>query len=409
MLPETEFAIASISKQFVCTAAALLAEEGELSLDDKVSRYFPEVTRAEDITLFDALTHVAGFRDFYPLDFVIPRMREPIDTDALIAELTSGANSQVYRNKVVYALGQIARVAGASTSADPQAAQRAIHALVRSLGKSNASTAATEALRNTGAIAVPALVAHLDGKLEGDTLLAVSLLGDIGDARATPTLVAELDRGRIPYTNVLEALKRCGDQRALMPILNLLSTRDNDLRLQAMTALRAVITDDRAADALLALVADSNLDIRVLAIEYLGLMRATSAVPALMDSSKPGEERRVRIAAIDALGEIGDARATPLLMSILERGPAELTSAAANALIYVADPAAIERLTSVARARDASHREHAVRALGGILRDTPSDAVRELLQQLARTATRPVALAAIEALGSMGDVKAVPT
>lgn len=86
VVPETEFAIASISKQFVCTAAALLAEDGKLSLDDKVARYFPAVTRAEDITLFDALTHVAGYHDFYPLDFVIPRMREPVDTDALIAE-----------------------------------------------------------------------------------------------------------------------------------------------------------------------------------------------------------------------------------------------------------------------------------------------------------------------------------
>jgi len=84
--PTTEFAIASITKQFICAGASKLAEERKLSLDHKVATYFPDLTRAKDITLFDALAHVSGYPDFYPLDYVIPRMAEPADTDALIAE-----------------------------------------------------------------------------------------------------------------------------------------------------------------------------------------------------------------------------------------------------------------------------------------------------------------------------------
>ena len=84
--PETPFAIASISKQFTCAAALLLAEDGKLLMRDPVAKYFPELTRAKDVTLLDALHHTAGYRDYYPLDFTSERQGEPIDADALVAE-----------------------------------------------------------------------------------------------------------------------------------------------------------------------------------------------------------------------------------------------------------------------------------------------------------------------------------
>ncbi len=43
------YAIGSVSKQFTATAVMLLAEEGRLSLDDNVSRWFPRLTRADEI------------------------------------------------------------------------------------------------------------------------------------------------------------------------------------------------------------------------------------------------------------------------------------------------------------------------------------------------------------------------
>jgi CubicO group peptidase (beta-lactamase class C family) len=81
---ETAFAIGSVTKQFTCAATLLLADDGKLKVTDKVARYYPDLTRARDITLHDLLTHVSGYPDYYPLDFVDRAMARPIAPDALI-------------------------------------------------------------------------------------------------------------------------------------------------------------------------------------------------------------------------------------------------------------------------------------------------------------------------------------
>src|SRR5205823_4006884 len=88
--PETPFAIGSITKQFTCACIFLLAEEGKLSVKDPVAKYYPDLTRAKDITLYDLMTHVSGYPDYYPLDFVDRRMLKPIGRDALIKEYAGG-------------------------------------------------------------------------------------------------------------------------------------------------------------------------------------------------------------------------------------------------------------------------------------------------------------------------------
>jgi CubicO group peptidase (beta-lactamase class C family) len=84
------FAIGSVTKQFTCACVLLLAEEGKLSVHDKVSRYFPNVTRADAISLLDLMNHTSGIPDYYPLDFVDRRMQKPIDPDALIVQYAGG-------------------------------------------------------------------------------------------------------------------------------------------------------------------------------------------------------------------------------------------------------------------------------------------------------------------------------
>jgi CubicO group peptidase (beta-lactamase class C family) len=81
---ETAFAIGSISKQFVCVAALMLEDDGKLSLDDEVAKYFPDLTRASEITLADLGGHMSGYPDFYPLDFIDRRMMKPIEPDELL-------------------------------------------------------------------------------------------------------------------------------------------------------------------------------------------------------------------------------------------------------------------------------------------------------------------------------------
>lgn len=78
------YPIGSISKQFTATAVAMLAADGKLGLDDKLADYFPDLTRAGDVTLRQLLSHTAGIRDYWPQDYVPQTMLEPITTEELI-------------------------------------------------------------------------------------------------------------------------------------------------------------------------------------------------------------------------------------------------------------------------------------------------------------------------------------
>lgn len=65
----TSFEVASISKQFTDAAVLLLAQQGKLSLDDRVARYLRGVPPAwRPITLRQLMTHTAGLRDDWDED-----------------------------------------------------------------------------------------------------------------------------------------------------------------------------------------------------------------------------------------------------------------------------------------------------------------------------------------------------
>ncbi|UCG72390.1 MAG: serine hydrolase [Chromatiales bacterium] len=64
----TPFNAGSIAKQFTATAILMLAAEGELSLDDRIRKYVPELPRIADrITLSQLLHHTSGLRDIWAL------------------------------------------------------------------------------------------------------------------------------------------------------------------------------------------------------------------------------------------------------------------------------------------------------------------------------------------------------
>ncbi len=62
--PESVFHVASISKQFTAFSIALLAQEGELSLDDDIRRYLPEMPDyGRPITIANLVHHTDGLRE----------------------------------------------------------------------------------------------------------------------------------------------------------------------------------------------------------------------------------------------------------------------------------------------------------------------------------------------------------
>ncbi len=78
------YSIGSISKQFTATAILLLQEEGKLSLDDKVARFIPDLTRANEITIRQLLSHTSGYQDYWPQDYVMPMMLEPVTAQKIL-------------------------------------------------------------------------------------------------------------------------------------------------------------------------------------------------------------------------------------------------------------------------------------------------------------------------------------
>jgi CubicO group peptidase (beta-lactamase class C family) len=81
---ETRYGIGSISKQFTAASILLLAEDGKLTLDDPVGKYVPGLTEGDRITLRQVLSHTAGYRDFWPQDYVPPVMQKPATHDFIL-------------------------------------------------------------------------------------------------------------------------------------------------------------------------------------------------------------------------------------------------------------------------------------------------------------------------------------
>lgn len=61
----TNFRLASISKQFTAFSVLLLENEGKLSLTDKLTKYFPELSQSySSITIKNVLQHTTGILDY---------------------------------------------------------------------------------------------------------------------------------------------------------------------------------------------------------------------------------------------------------------------------------------------------------------------------------------------------------
>jgi CubicO group peptidase (beta-lactamase class C family) len=66
--PDTDFRLASVTKQFTAMAVMILADEGKLSLDDPITKFFPEFPGyGKDITVRHLLNHTSGLPDYEDL------------------------------------------------------------------------------------------------------------------------------------------------------------------------------------------------------------------------------------------------------------------------------------------------------------------------------------------------------
>ncbi len=78
------YSIGSISKQFTSSAILLLQEQRKLSLDDPVGKYVAGLTRGDEVTIRQILSHTSGYQDYWPQDYVPPFMLTRIDAQAIL-------------------------------------------------------------------------------------------------------------------------------------------------------------------------------------------------------------------------------------------------------------------------------------------------------------------------------------
>jgi CubicO group peptidase (beta-lactamase class C family) len=82
--PDMVFRLGSITKQFTAVAILMLAEEGQLALDDAITKFLPDYpTPNGTITVEHLLTHTAGIKNYTDMAQWLPMWRK----DFLVHEL----------------------------------------------------------------------------------------------------------------------------------------------------------------------------------------------------------------------------------------------------------------------------------------------------------------------------------
>jgi len=82
--PEMRYSVGSISKQFTAAAVLMLQEQGKLSLDDKVSKWVPGLTRGDEVSIRQLLSHTSGYQDYAPQDYMVPDWQQTISAQQIM-------------------------------------------------------------------------------------------------------------------------------------------------------------------------------------------------------------------------------------------------------------------------------------------------------------------------------------
>lgn len=93
--PQTNYRLASVTKQFTAAAILLLAQNGKVSISDRVKRWLPSLPAALDsVTLKHLLTHTSGIVDYEDL---IPEGATAQLHDADVLRLLESKDSTYFR------------------------------------------------------------------------------------------------------------------------------------------------------------------------------------------------------------------------------------------------------------------------------------------------------------------------
>ncbi|MDA1273825.1 MAG: HEAT repeat domain-containing protein [Verrucomicrobia bacterium] len=238
--------------------------------------------------------------------------------------------------------------------------------------ESSASTAASGALMEMGARAIPSLISALNHPNERARDYAEQTLGRIGEP-AIPALLRSLDhpspRVRMYAASGLEHVFTYRRQPAVVDALRrLLQDGSVEVRRNAAKALAAYGEQSLpAASRLLELLADYDEETRAAAAAALGAMHAEEAIPKIIQLlGDPNAS--VRADAAGALGMgLNASSAVPDLIRLLGDSDVTVRRSAAFAMSFIGSDAkaAIPTLTTMLSDEERATRGLAITALGG--------------------------------------------
>lgn len=76
LLTTSSFNLASVTKQFICMGIMMMKEKGQLSYDDDIRKYIPEMPY-DSISIRNLMTHTSGIPEYFD---VFQRYKTPLDT-----------------------------------------------------------------------------------------------------------------------------------------------------------------------------------------------------------------------------------------------------------------------------------------------------------------------------------------
>jgi aminopeptidase N len=215
----------------------------------------------------------------------------------------------------------------------------------------------------------------------------------------------------------LLAIEQLADKKDQGTVLKLKEAMNNDpfygVRVEAAQALRSIHTDD-ALEALLASTRQPDARVRLQAARAIDGFYRDTAYASARNSLENEKNPAILCADIAALGKYEQPEVRNLLIKFLnsESYRNQLAVAAINAMRSQDDPAYIAPLMETLRKREADFRSRGfargLQALAYLARnEEKKDAVREFLLGYVNHKKERIQLAAIEALGTLGDPGAI--
>lgn len=271
-------------------------------------------------------------------------------------------------------------------------------ALAKELSHLGVRRIATDILARRGDAAVDPLIEMLATDDPETRKAAASALGRIGARRAVPALLETLDDHAEVAVVAAGALGAIGDDRALDALLERLDHPQAAARQAIVSAIHSIGHPETLAR-VRPLITSSSASLREAAAKIIGYFETGDALADVLVLSADPDEA-VRRTAVEQLARFEDPRAGAALVAALSSGTVGVRAAAARALGLGAGDDAIPPLLAACADPDPWVRYYAARALG---HHRAPDTVRTLVTMAHADALPPVRIAAVEAIGAIGD------